>query len=421
MKVLWVMNSPIGPASAALGEEYMGSSGGWIQTEYEALSESGISFSFLSTLPSVGYGELVHRESPIGDIFCVHAPKISYGIRPSRTLMNNVQQVIDRVKPDLIHIWGTETWLSNAVANCKTEAPRIIFIQGLIGIHQRYLGGYFTKMKENKLYLRNVSLICRLKDVLRTELFTRQANVEADTIRKCGNVIIDSQFAMSYCSSLGEPIKCYKHVLVPNRVFSQYHWNYDQCEKHTIFTIYGSSAEKGTQQLLKALAIVKRRIPDVKAIIPGGYSLNSSGQLTESKRDGFQQVIFNMIYSLGLENNVVFTGRLNAAQMAEKLSHAHIFVNTSCMEVHALSLREAMTEGVPSISSLCGSTGEYVTSGSNGFLYRFEEYENLAQYIIHAFERESGIADVSKAASESLQKMGNEGRSLEQIYSELVK
>ena len=40
MRLLWISNSPIGPAAAILGEEYKGSSGGWIQSEYEALDKS---------------------------------------------------------------------------------------------------------------------------------------------------------------------------------------------------------------------------------------------------------------------------------------------------------------------------------------------------------------------------------------------
>lgn len=420
MKVLWVMNSPIGPASVALGEQYGGSSGGWIQTEYEALQGTDVSLCFLCTLPTVAKGEIVHREHPIGDVYCLHAPRVSYGIQVPECLQKNVQQVIDGVQPDVIHIWGTETWLSNAVAHSTTAAPRIIFIQGLIGVHQRYLGGYFENMEVNKRYLKNVSIPCKLKSKLRSFLFKRQARVEADTISKCGNIISDNQFTEAYCRSLGEHIRCFKHALLPNQVFHRAKWSWEECNKHTIFTIYGSSEEKGTHQLLKALAIVKRKYPDVRAIIPGGYQLDADGRLLPSKRDGFQQVLYNMITQLGLESNVSFTGRLNATQMAEHLRQAHLFVNTSCMEVHALSLREAMTEGVPSISSLCGSVGEYVDSGKNGFLYRFEEYENLARLILNAFDAGEGLQEVSQNTSGYTSGLCAGEMSLAEIYSRLA-
>lgn len=420
MKVLWVMNSPIGPASVALGEQYKGSSGGWIQTEYEALQGSGVSLCYLCTLRTVAKGTIIHREHPTGDVYCIHAPRISYGIKVPKILQENVQQVIDAVQPDVIHIWGTETWLSNAVVHSNTAAQRIIFIQGLIGVHQRYLGGYFRNLDENKRYLKHVSIPCKLKSKLRSFLFKRQAHVEADTIRKCGNVISDHSFTQAYCRSLGEHIRYYHHALLPNQVFHRVKWSWEECNKHTIFTVYGSSEEKGTHQLLKALAVVKRKYPDVKAVIPGGYRLDRNGHLLPSKQDGFQQVLYNMITELELENNVVFTGRLSPSQMAEHLRQAHLFVNTSCMETHALSLREALTEGVPVISSLCGSTGEYVIPGRNGFLYRFEEYEHLAYLIQDAFDAGKALKMISHNSGEYTLKLCEDEMSLAEIYRHLA-
>lgn len=59
MKVLWVSNSPIGPSAEILGKEYQGSSGGWIQSEYEALDKTLYQMFFLSTLPLVKRGEVL--------------------------------------------------------------------------------------------------------------------------------------------------------------------------------------------------------------------------------------------------------------------------------------------------------------------------------------------------------------------------
>ena len=82
-----------------------------------------------------------------------------------------------------------------------------------------------------------------------------------------------------------------------------------------------------------------------------------------------------------MEDNIVFLGKLNPKQMAERLSKTHIFVNPSCMEVHSMGLREALTVGVPSISSCCGSIPEYIQHQKNGYMYRYEEHEQLAYYI----------------------------------------
>ncbi len=419
MKILWVSNSPIGPSAEILGKEYKGSSGGWIQSEYEALDKTCYQMFFLSTLPSVKRGNVLHRKNELGEVFCVNAPRLSYGINVPEILQNNVQEIVDEIKPDIIQIWGTETWLSNAVSKCVTDAKKIIFIQGLIGVHKRYLGGYFENSKEDKRYLKGESLVCKLKTKLRKRNFLRQADIEKETISNCKKVIVDSDFAKAYCSSISEDIVCYNHILLPNSLFYQKKWNLEKCEKHTIFTVYGSSAEKGTQNLLKAVAIVRRKYPDVKVIIPGGYQLNREGKLTPSKSDSFQNVMYNMIKELDLEDNVKFTGRLSTEQMADTMEKCHLFVNPSCMEVHALSLRESMIVGLPCISAQCGSVVEFLQHKVSGLLYRYEEYESLAYYIDILFSNSEICNDFSDRASKIFDKSDLKSLDLNRIYTNL--
>ena len=419
MKLLWVSNSPIGPAAEIIGEEYKGSSGGWIQSEYESLDKDKYQFFFLSTLPTVKKGDVLHKTSNTGEAYCVNTPRLSYGISTPQVLQDNIQEIIDEVNPDIIQIWGTETWLSNAVSKAKSKAPKVIFIQGLIGVHKRYLGGYFGNIEEDKKYLRGESLSCKLKKQIRNSQFIKQAKIERETIANCKNVIVDSDFARAYCTSISPEVVCHQHVLLPNDLFYKKHWSLDNCNRHTIFTVYGSSAEKGTHNLLKAVSIVKRKYPDVKVIIPGGYKLDASDKLTASKSDAFQNVMYNMIKDLNIEDNVSFTGRLNPAQMAETMEKCHLFVNPSCMEVHALSLRESMVVGLPCISAQCGSVTEYLRHRDNGLMYRYEEYETLAYYIKMIFQSDELANRLSVNAAKAFGTLQKDNLSLSQVYQAL--
>lgn len=419
MKLLWISNSPIGPAASILGEGYKGSSGGWVQSEYESLDKDTNKMFFLSTLPSVKKGDVLHRENDFGEIFCVNAPRLSYGISIPGILQKKVQEVIDMVSPDIIHIWGTETWLSNAVSKCNTKALKIIYIQGLIGVHKRYLGGYFGICKEDRKYLRGKSIVAKFKSLLRIRYFIKQADIEKETIRNCKNVILDSDFARAYCSSVSTDIVCHQHVLLPNRLFFKKRWELEKCNKRSIFTVYGSSAEKGTQNLIKAVSMVKKTFPDVKVIIPGGYQFDQGGRLTASKSDAFQNVLYNMICDLHIEDNVEFSGRLSASQMAETMVRCHVFVNPSCMENHALSLREAMIVGMPCISTHCGTVTEYLKHKANGLLYRYEEFEILAYYLVLLFKDNEECKRLAKNATEALVEMLESSETLESIYRKL--
>lgn len=420
MKVLWVSNSPIGPAAAILDEAYVGTSGGWIQSEYEGLQKDGLEMFFLCTSPSVKKGAIVHKKNNLGEVFCLHAPRPASGIPNPRYMINGVKEVVNRISPDLIQIWGTETCLSNVVARCAPDIPKVIFIQGLIGVHERYLGGYFNT-RGDKFYTKNTSIIAMLKQFVRKRSFINQAAVEQDTIRRCKNVIIDSEFAEAYCQSVGSDVCCYKHPLLPNNLFYNYSWNVEEMNRHTIFTVFGSNAEKGLQQLLKAVNVVKREYPDVCVLVPGSYPLDEKGQLSPSRHDAYYTSIKRMIDALDLKNNIRFLGRLDAAGMAAAMSRSHAFVNPSCMEVHALSLRECLVQGIPCISTLCGGVLEFVEHKKSGLIYRYEEYEMLAAHICAVFSDDVFARELSENAKAAMDKLNTtECRTLNEIYQSVM-
>lgn len=381
MRILWVSNSPLGPAADVLGMEYDGSSGGWIRSEFDKINKSGNEFFFLCSSREIKKKQVVHRRSSIGEAFCVHSPRLCYGIKNPKYLSKQVQDIVSTIAPDIIHIWGTETCISNIVANIQTNCPKVVFLQGLLGIHKRYLGGYQEHGDRPQRTLKE-----GVVNSIRTKSFIKQARIEQDTILKCGNVIGDGTLALSYVRSVNKNLRFYRYVLLPNKAFSEKCWNNNYYRKHTVFTIYSGNAEKGLQQLLKAVALVKRDYPDVLVIIPGNYHIDQFGKLSGCNE--YEKFLQKIIKDNELQNNVRFVGKLNAAQMAEQMKNANCFVNPSIMENHALSLREAMCVGVPCISTICGNVTDYLNHGKNGFLYRFEEYEVLAEYINKVFSQE---------------------------------
>ena len=129
--------------------------------------------------------------------------------------------------------------------------------------------------------------------------------------------------------------------------------------------------------------------------------------------------MYNMIKELDLEDNVKFTGRLSTEQMADTMEKCHLFVNPSCMEVHALSLRESMIVGLPCISAQCGSVVEFLQHKVSGLLYRYEEYESLAYYIDILFSNSEICNDFSDRASKIFDKSDLKSLDLNRIYTNL--
>lgn len=419
MKILWVSASAIGPASRILGQPYLGSSGVWIQTIYEELKESAdVEMYFLCFSKKTPKRIIVHNKSEEGHAYCLNMPKISLGRKAPEYLKCNVEKVIRSVQPDIIQIWGTETCVQNIVANVAPEIPKVVFLQGLIGIHDRYHNANLKKIGLSYHRSFHEYIRCSLHD----HLFHRQVKYEAEEIVNCKNVIIDNDFSAAYCKSLSGKIQTLFYPLNPAKVFQQYTWTLSNCEPHTVFTVYGASQDKGLHQLLRAISIVKKSIPDIRVYIPGRFHIEEgSTHLSDDHLTSYEKLLSKIIKAGDIEDNVFFCGQLSQEQMAERLIKANIFVNPSVMEVHAGSLREAMLVGTPSISTYCGSIGEFVIEGKNGLLYRYEEYEVLAYKIIELLMNSSICNTISyNARNAILQSQDIEDNSLYDIYLQIA-
>ena len=141
MKALWVTASPVGPSARIMGKT-SGTSGGWVQTIYEEIKDQEIALDFMCFSKDIKLGDVKKATSENGEtVYCLNMPKVSYGIEPSETLRKQVEDIIANVKPDIIQIWGTETVVQNVITSCAPQTPKVVFLQGLIGMHSRYYGG----------------------------------------------------------------------------------------------------------------------------------------------------------------------------------------------------------------------------------------------------------------------------------------
>lgn len=418
-RILWVQFAPFGVAGEILGMKGNGVSGGWISTEYENLDKNEFSVAFLCC--SAAIKSIIHKKTEKGEAWCIPAPKITYGKDYSPKYEDVINSIIEEARPDIIHIWGTETFLPAVVAALTPDIPKVLYVQGLLGMHERYVGGYINGV--DKKYYRHSNILQRFLSKIRDYYFRKQVDLEKRIIKQTGNIITDNQFTRAYCNSVSEKCSFYSHALMPSAAFKKAEeWNFAKVERHSIFALYSLYPEKGLHQLLKAILIVKKAIPDVKVYIPGPY------HIINHKIDGKKLLPYEMWLKTYIDNNdladnIVFIGSQNADGMIEHFQKAHVFINTSCMEVHSSTLREAMIVGTPSISTLCGSVGEFLTHGRNGLLYRYEEPEVLAWEIISLFSDDDLAKKMSKNARLTMSTFEEQVNSipLGDIYTTIIK
>lgn len=119
---------------------------------------------------------------------------------------------------------------------------------------------------------------------------------------------------------------------------------------------------KRVDLLLRALEILKGKIPGLKAVVVGDGPL----------RDELE----GLTAALCLNDTVQFTGV--QPDVAAILRDARVFVLTSKTEGLSLALMEAMMVGLPAVVSDVGDLGELVQHGVNGFLVADQTPEGFA-------------------------------------------
>ena len=128
---------------------------------------------------------------------------------------------------------------------------------------------------------------------------------------------------------------------------------------------------KGHTELIKALALVVRHVPDVKLAIAGADYPEGSGT-TDKLRALAQQ--------LGVADNVLFLG--HRKDIALLLAACDVFTLPSFEEPFGLAYAEAMAMKRPVIGLTNGGTPEVVEHGKSGLLSAPADIDGLAANIV---------------------------------------
>ncbi|TKA46189.1 hypothetical protein B0A54_02996 [Friedmanniomyces endolithicus] len=125
--------------------------------------------------------------------------------------------------------------------------------------------------------------------------------------------------------------------------------------------------EKGFEFLAKAARKLKESGLLFKLLIVGG---NKNPAVMQEVKDYFK----------GLENEVIFTGMLRGAALAQKYATADVFLHCSITETFGLVVLESMACGVPVIARDEGGPSETVKHGKSGFLVPPHDLDVFVKY-----------------------------------------
>ena len=139
--------------------------------------------------------------------------------------------------------------------------------------------------------------------------------------------------------------------------------------------------------LLHALPGVVRRFPEVRLRIVG------------AKGDAFP-ALESLVKDLGVERNVEFLGRLTEAEKIRVLQDACVYVQPTEHENFGVAIAEAMSCGIPVISSPVGAVPEVI--GDCGFYADAEDSEKIQDHLIKILENQIAAAEMGRRSRERI-------------------
>jgi glycosyltransferase involved in cell wall biosynthesis len=128
---------------------------------------------------------------------------------------------------------------------------------------------------------------------------------------------------------------------------------------------------KGHAELLRALAIVRRELPEVRLLVVGE---------DYPKGSGFGDGLKALAAELGVAENAVFTGRRK--DVPSLLAASDVYAMPSIEEPFGLVYAEAMAMRKPVVALDNGGTPEVVEHGKTGLLSPQGDVEKLAQNLL---------------------------------------
>jgi L-malate glycosyltransferase len=125
---------------------------------------------------------------------------------------------------------------------------------------------------------------------------------------------------------------------------------------------------KGLDTLLRAAAMVRREIPNVRFLLAGGCL----------EKDHFNELKAE-VQEFGLNENVQFLGHF--AEVFALLKLSNVFCLLSRTEGFSNAVLEAMASGLPCVVTRVGGNPEAIDDGKNGYLLTPEDPQGAAQRI----------------------------------------
>lgn len=386
MKVVWICNVPNRDACLHMNRPIV-NRGGWLTGLSKAMRESN-EVELVYCYPAVGQRNQDNYVMDGVHYYSFYTPKM-YGIinidsnKDSYLEREHIRNIFMVESPDIIHIFGTEYMHSLIAAEeAENKGMLVCSIQGLTSFYYEHMCAYIPdKWKASW----NAS--CLVRGTIRGQrnALKKRGDIEKKTLDICQNVIGRTEWDESCTYYINRHRRYFYAGETMRESFYSGKWEYEKCEKHSLFMSQASSPLKGLNILLKAVGLLACDYPDIRLYIAGNQFARVDGFIRRLKISTYGSHIKKLIEELDLSDKVIFIGELDEEGVKEYLQRANVFVSPSSIENSSNSLSEAMLQGIPVVSSYVGGIPSLISDNKEGLFYQGDAYYMCARMISKIF------------------------------------
>jgi glycosyltransferase involved in cell wall biosynthesis len=150
-------------------------------------------------------------------------------------------------------------------------------------------------------------------------------------------------------------------------------------------------ARKGLFTLIESMPKVVKRFRNARFVISGKGLSNEVEKLRVHAQ------------KLGVKDNIVFTGYFPDSKLPRLYNAADVFAFSTFYENFPFAVLEALSSGLPVVTTNVGGIPEMIDSGKNGFLVQPFNARELADRILYFLEHPAASSEMALAARKTIE------------------
>lgn len=401
MKILWFSNY-------RFSDNAIKTTGTWIKVMGECLSNND---SIELCNVTKGSTRSVIKEKYLNIQQFVIPSQLNYtNDLPNKYIVKEIEKIIDDFNPDLIHVWGAESYWGLITMNYTNRYTILLEIQGLATQIRQHVYGGLTPMEI--LCSTGIKEFLKFKTHLlyQKSIYNILSKNEIRIIKKHKFISVPSYWSFKSVALINSSAYIF-NSLVPLRdefISSRATWNY-QGNNEIFISSASPHAFKGLHVAIRALHVLKNNKINAKLKIAGAHGMGI-------RQSGYKLFLLRLIKKLKLQDEVLWLGPLNSNEIVKELNSSDAVLIPSYIESYCVALYEAVCIGTPVVCSYSGALPEVIEISDNINLFQPGDHIMAAYHLSQLFlskssnKATSGIHVTSERAVE---------RQLE-IYSKIL-